>query len=244
MSEKGSAQSKSAGARKNIHSGHRERVKERFFKEGLDGFADHNVLELMLFYSIHRKDTNELAHRLLETFGSFHAVLEADVERLTEVPGISYNTALMIKLFKDICKRYQLSRRDTGVVIDNAKLASDYVSALFIGEPEEVFYVISLNGAGKIIYADRLASGTVNRAQVDVRKVIDSVVKHKAESVLLAHNHPGAIAHPSTEDISVTETIEQMLDEMGVKLLDHMIVGSDGNVCSMNRISFLSSSIF
>ena len=225
---------------KSIHSGHRDRVRERFCKTGLDSFADHNVIELVLYYSVPRKDTNEIAHRLIEHFGSFSAVFEASVERLMEVPGISYNSAVLIRLFNEVGKRYAMSKQGKGVVLDDMKKAADYASGLFIGDKYESFFVICLDGRNRVICSDRHSVGTVANLSVSIPLVLDSAVKHNARGVILAHNHPSAYSQPSCEDIDVTRRIKQLLDEMHIHLIDHIIVGYDGKCTSMSASRMLN----
>ncbi len=225
---------------KNIHSGHRDRVRERFCETGLDSFADHNVLELVLFYSVPRRDTNELAHRLIKHFGSLPAVFEASVERLMEVPGISYNSAVLIRLFTEVGKRYAMSKQKKGVVLDDMETAANYVSGLFIGDSVESFYIICLDGRNKVICCEKHSSGTATNSSVTIPFVIDSVTKHKARSVILAHNHPASYARPSYEDVDITRRIKRLLDEMHIHLIDHIIVGYDGKCVSMSASRMMS----
>ena len=225
---------------KNIHSGHRNRVKERFCETGLSSFADHNILEFVLFYSVPRKDTNELAHRLIEHFGSLHAVFEASVERLMEVPGISYNSAVLIRLFPEVNKRYMLSKQGKRTRFKTMDDAANFVSNLFIGDSVESFYVICLDSNNRVICCDKHSSGSVTTTNVTISLVLDSAVRHKAVGVLLAHNHPSAIARPSNDDITTTRMIKDTLEKMHVNLIDHMIVGHDGKCISMKQLGLLN----
>lgn len=224
---------------KNVHSGHRNRIKERFCAEGLDFFADHNVLELVLFYSVPRRDTNELAHRLLEHLGSLSAVFEADVGRLMQVPGITYNTAVLIKLFPAVARRYSMSKFETGTVMDNTGIAADYAASLFLGESEEVTYVICLDGKNKVLCCDRFSRGSVNTTEISVRGIVDCVIRHKAVKVILTHNHPSGMARPSYEDIETTRKICSVLSEMNIVVEDHITVGGNGKCASMRELGVL-----
>lgn len=224
---------------KNVHAGHRSRVKERFCESGLSSFADHNILEFVLFYSVPRKDTNELAHKLIEHFGSLYAVFEASVERLMEVPGISYNSAVLIRLFPEVNKRYMLSKRGKNVVFNTMDDVAAYVPSLFLGDSVESFYIICLDAQNRVICNEKHSTGSVISTDVRISTVIDSAVRHKAVGVLLAHNHPSTIARPSAEDISTTANIKEMLGKMKIKLIDHVIVGYDGKCASMSQLGLL-----
>ena len=223
-----------------IHSGHRDRVRARFVAEGLDSFAEHNILELVLFYSVPRKDTNELAHKLLNHFGSLKAVLDASIERLMEVPGVSYNTAVLLRLFPAVYRRYELSLFGRHPVFECSQDMYDYVAELFIGESDEVFYVVCLDGKNKVIKAEKLSSGSVNTVSVNTHQVVDCAVRNKAHSVVLAHNHPAAEANPSDADVETTKRIEGVLSEMKITLQDHIIIGGYGKITSMRSYGCLS----
>lgn len=225
--------------KKSIHSGHRDRVRERFCKDGLDGFADHNILELILFYSVPRKDTNELAHRLLESFGSFSAVLEADVDNLMQVDGITYNTAVLLKLFSSVPRRYFQSRYSVGTVIDDVAKAADYAASLFIGYDYEVAYVICLDGKNKIICCELYSKGSMNTTEISVSGIVECAIKHKAVKIILAHNHPAGTSRPSKNDVETTKKIKYVLSEMDIKLEDHIVVGSDGKCSSFRELDLL-----
>lgn len=226
--------------KKNLHSGHRNRVRERFCETGLSSFADHNVLEFILFYSVPRKDTNELAHKLLERFGSLHAVFEASVERLMEVPGISYNSAVLIRLFPEVNKRYMLSKQGKRPRFKSIKEVAEYVSSLFIGDSVESVYVICLDSYNRVICCDKHSTGSTTSTSISVSLVVDCAVRHKAAGVILAHNHPDTVARPSREDISATLKVKDALENMRIKLVDHVTVGSDGKCASMRELGYLN----
>lgn len=218
---------------KNVHSGHRKRVKERFCESGLSSFADHTVLELVLYYSIPRKDTNVLAHKLLDHFGSLHAVFEAELGRLMEVPGISYNSAVHIKLFPEVFKRYSMSKAGKKVVFSDYGVIADYVSGLFFGESAESLYVICLDGRNAVISCTRHSTGSASGTSVSNSMIIDDATCHKARGIVIAHNHPATIAEPSPADYEVTKKLYHLLKEMDIELVDHIIFGCDGKCASI-----------
>ncbi len=207
------------------HEGHRQRLTERFLREGLDGFDQHQILELLLFYAIPRRDTNELAHTIIDRFGSLGAAMDAPQEALTEIPGVGDRTAALIRLIPRIARRCELSRYSGAVFLSSRRAAGEYCLRLLSGMNVESFYVISLDSLNRVIYADRLAEGTVTETPVQERKVVELVVKRAAVSIILAHNHPAGGLAPSPADIKVTNKLITLMDMMGVRVLDHLIVG-------------------
>ena len=228
-------------AKENPHAGHRDRVRERFLREGLDHFELHEILELVLYYSVPRRDTNVLAHRLLDHFdGSFSRVLDAPPEELLKVDGVSRNTAVLIKLFPEVCRRYLLDQREAGRVVHGADEAAQCLIPTFIGKKHEMVALMCVDAKGKVVYCGSLFEGSVNAAAVSVRRIVEIAVQYAAADVILAHNHPGGIAVPSEEDIRVTEKIAQALRTVGIRLLDHLIV-ADGDWVSLASTPTLSS---
>lgn len=210
-----------------IHDGHRKRMKERYVSEGIDSFDDHQVLELLLFYCIPYKDTNELAHKLMKHYGSLWAIFESDANELKKINGLGENSALLLNLIPNISRRYLNCKWGEKPLLNSTKKAGDYISTLFTGRIDEVFYVICLDSANKLNKACLLTMGTVNETAVYTRKVVENVLKYQAVSIILAHNHPGGSLTPSNADINVTKKIKIAIESISVKLLDHIIVAGD-----------------
>ena len=208
----------------NIHSGHRERLRERYIKDGLSSFEEHQVLELILFYSVARKDTNELAHHLLKKFGSLSGVLDASPEELLEVEGIGKNSAVLLNMLPSVFKRYTRSQLEKKPVLNSTVSAGIYACTLFSGMPYETFFVISLNSMGEVISARKIAEGTIDEVAAYPRKVVEAAVLAKAHSVILAHNHPGGNPQPSQEDIDATGAIADALRLVDIPINDHIVV--------------------
>jgi DNA repair protein RadC len=211
-----------------VHHGHRERLRARFLEDGLDSFQDHQVLELLLFHVISRGDTNPIAHRLMQRFGSLSAVLEADPKDIASVEGVGTRAATFLSLIPQVTRRYFHDR----VSRDNPRLASseavtDYVSPLMAGRPEEVFYVLCLDSHCRVLYPALIGQGTVKDAHVEPRHVVEEALRHRASSVVLAHNHPGGAAKPSNADHRLTALLVQVLGAMGIPVVDHVIVAGD-----------------
>lgn len=214
-----------------LHDGHRQRKKQRFLQHGLDSFADHEVLELLLFYAIPRRDTNETAHRLLEHFGTLKGVLMASVEELQKVEGVGENAAILLHLLQAVGYRTLRAAGDD-TILNSVDSAGAYFQKLLHGERREVLYQVCLDAKGKVLSHKRLSSGTVSMAPVNVREVVENALYTDASGVLLAHNHPSGIALPSEEDRQITMQIRQALGTMGIELVDHIIV-ADNDFVSM-----------
>lgn len=209
---------------KDIHQGHRRRVKDRFLSEGLDCFADHNVLELLLFYSVPRIDTNVLAHRLINRFGSLAKVFDAPYEELLQVDGISENSALLIKMIPSLARVYLCNQQADTLIMQTPEQLGKYFISRFVGETGEIVYLLCLDSSLNIISCELLAEGSVSSATIDIKKIVQCVVRHNAWRVVLAHNHPRGLALPSNEDVIVTREIRRALASLGIELADHIIV--------------------
>ncbi len=212
---------------KNVHQGHRQRVKTRFLTEGLDGFEDHQVLEMLLFFSIPMKDTNELAHKMLNEFGSLAGLFEADPKDICKRCGVSENTAVLVSLIPSLSRRYFNRRWGDKPVLNSSSKAGEYAVSLFAGRTYEVFFVICLNSQNKVNYAALVHEGTINESPVYPRLIVETVLRHQANSVILAHNHPGGSLQPSQEDMAITKKIASALEPISVQVMDHIIVAGD-----------------
>ena len=222
----------------NIHSGHRARLKEKFREFGLDGFTDIQALELLLMYAIPRRDTNELAHALLDRFKSFRGVLEADIDSLSEVPGIGENAATLIRLVTSMNIRYMKAEKKRGMKIENSDDAGAFLRPLFAYQQEEVAFMVCLDAASRVISSHELSRGGMTEVSVSSRNVVDIALREKAARVILAHNHPSGLALPSIADASTTIQINQALRLIGVHLMDHLIF------CNDDFVSFRDSGFF
>jgi DNA repair protein RadC len=208
---------------KKVHEGHREKLKQRFLKEGLNAFEDHQVLEMLLFYTIPRRDTNEMAHRLLNKYGTLESLFDASPEDLMQKGGVTPNTAIFLSMVPQLARKYMLIKQGKRPVLDSSVKAGNYVISLFIGKNYEAFYVICLNSQNKINYTALVHEGTINEAPVYPRIIVETALRYKASSVILAHNHPGGSLKPSNADIEVTRKICDALKTISINVIDHMI---------------------
>ncbi|MBE6529147.1 MAG: hypothetical protein E7680_00890 [Ruminococcaceae bacterium] len=210
-----------------MHEEHRKRMRERFLLSGFDGFSDHEILECLLYFSIPRSDTNELAHKLMERFGSIRNLLEATPEELAAEDGIGERSVFLFKLTCETLRRYA---KDTLVVppaFRTLSSISEYLCRKFVGLGVECVYLMLLNNRLSLIDCCKLAEGTVNKATIPLRKITESTIFRKASVAVLAHNHPNGYAYPSESDLEVTGKIAETLDTIGVPLLEHLIVADD-----------------
>lgn len=210
----------------NIHDGHRERIKKRFVDHGLDNFSDVSVIEFLLFYAMPRRDTNPIAHALLDRFGSLDAIFEASIAELLNVVGVGENAAVLLKLIPQVSRRYSMSKNNNSsdMILSSPEQAGKFALPLFMYEKEEVVYIFCLDSKCKVICCRELGRGVVNAAEVSVRRVIEIALNHNASKVILAHNHVDGIALPSREDQVTTRRISTALSMLGIQLADHIIV--------------------
>jgi DNA repair protein RadC len=225
--EIGSKEDSGQRCRPQIHKGHRERLRARFLSEGLDGFDDHQVLELLLFQVVPRHDTNPVAHGLMRRFGSF-AVLEADPKDLASVEGIGSRAAVFLSMVPQITRRYFLDKvRHARRTLNTSEAAAEYLIPLMAGRSEEVFYLICLDSQLRVLYPVLISEGTVKDALVHPRHVVEAAIRHKAASVILAHNHPAGTVRPSHHDHAITKRLVQALGAIQIQVVDHVIVAGE-----------------
>ena len=222
-----------------IHDGHREKMRQRFMTGGLDAFADHEILELLLYYAIPRRDTNPIAHALMERYGSLPAVLAAPMEDLKRTEGIGESAAVLLHLVPQVCRRARLAQVGEDQVLNSSERAGAYLLECFDGESREVIYQLCLDRKGKLLACKRLGEGSVASADLDVRRLVENAILTGASAVILAHNHPSGVALPSDGDYTATMRVRAALNAIGIELADHIIV-ADGGFVSMADSGYLS----
>ena len=210
-----------------IHDEHRQRVKERFLDEGLDNFTDIQVLEMLLFYCIPRKDTNDIAHRLIAHFGSFSQVLDAPVQELEKVDGIGPHAAVFLSLVCQAGRYYQVDRAKKAKILTSTDACGAYLMPFFHGRRNETVFLLCLDAKCKVLCCKEIGEGSVNSAGVPVRRIVETALAANATSVVLAHNHPSGLALPSTDDVQTTQRVADALASVEIALADHIIVADD-----------------
>ncbi len=211
-----------------VHEGHRERLKARFIKHGLSSFEPHQVLELLLFYAIPRKDTNPIAHELLDTFGSLTAVLEAPVRDLCKVNGISEHSATLIRLGGELLKRYEEELQANVKSFSNIEEIAAYLKPHFRGETKEKALMLCLNNRNELLNCCVLSIGGIVNTDASLREIVEQCVKYQTTRIVLAHNHPAGNTAPSPDDITTTRKVIESLRILEVSVIDHLIFARDG----------------
>ena len=222
-----------------VHDGHREKKREQFLNSGLDSFADHEVLELLLFYAIPRRDTNETAHLLMDHFGTLDAVFHAPVEELCRVRGMGRNAATLIHLVPKVYSRVKRSAAENETVLNTTRKSGRYLMERLAGETTEKLYQLCLDRKGKLLTCRQLSEGSVGAAPVNLRKIVENALLSRASGVILGHNHPSGVALPSQEDVAATIQARNALEAVEIPLLDHIIV-ADEDFVSMAESGYLS----
>lgn len=210
-----------------MHKDHRKHTKDRFLSEGLDGFEPHNVLELLLFYSIPQRDTNETAHMLINRFGSLSAVFDAPYDDLLTVPGISDHSATLIKLIPAVSRRYAIEKNSKATRLSSIEDIGKYLVARYLGVTEETVLLLLLDNKFGLIDCVKVHEGSVNSSAITMRKLIETALFKRASMVVLAHNHPSGVAIPSSDDLFTTQQVKRAFDLVEIGMLAHIIVAGD-----------------
>lgn len=210
-----------------MHENHRERLRDRFLSEGLDNFEPHQALELLLFYALPRRDTNELAHNLIARFGSLAGVLDAHPSELAAVEGMGRNAAVLLCLMKPLWRLYRQESARRGLRLDSSPAACTYAADLFAGRTNEAFYLLCLDPASRLIHEALLQEGTVDEVSVHPRVAVEAALRHNASQVILVHNHPKGGVEPSAGDLSGTRRLAAAFSSIGIVVADHIVVAGE-----------------
>ena len=213
-----------------VHEGHRQRLKDRFLLEGLDGFTEVQVLELLLFYVIPQKDTNPIAHALLDRFGSLAKVLDAPLPKLMEVDGIKKNAATFLRLMSAVGRSDAISHSKEETRLTTIAACGQYLKSFFKGRRNETVFLLSLDAKLKVLACRQVGEGSINYASVPIRRVVEMAIEDGATTVVLAHNHPSGIAIPSDDDVHTTRKLAAALSTLDIRLIDHIVVADDDYV--------------
>jgi DNA repair protein RadC len=224
----------------NLHEGHRERVRDKFLETGnLDNFKDHEILEFLLFYAYLQKDTNEIAHSMINTFGSFSNALEAAPHEIMRRCNVTERVAVLVSLMPHIAKAFLLGKYEKKEVMDNSRPVGEYCTKLFIDSKYEAFYMICLDTTRRLLCTELIQKGDLDSAVIYPRLVVEAAIRNHAAAVVLTHNHPGGTLMPSKSDMQVTKRLKAALETVGIELIDHIIV-ADGKYYSFveKRMNF------
>lgn len=209
--------------------GHRKRLRERYLKLGYKGLEEYEFLELILTYSIKMKDCKGLAKKLLERFKNISGVLNASIEELEEIEGIGKETAIYLKVLNDIFlnENFRKTKKKDILSIKGKRDLIEYLKTDMGDIKNEEFKIIYLNNDNKIVCDEVIFKGTINRSVIYPRKIMERVINTKARGVIFVHNHPSGNLTPSKKDIEITLEMQELLEKIDVKLLDHIIVSED-----------------
>ncbi|MHA1548945.1 MAG: RadC family protein [Alphaproteobacteria bacterium] len=209
--------------------GHRERLKARLRDGGQEALADYELLELILFQIIPRRDTKPIAKALLDRFGSFSETLSAPEQLLMEIDGIGLSVAHHLKLVRAAAQRFAKDPVQHGAQLDSWAAVVDYCRAAMAYEPVEQFRILFLDRKNRLIADEVQGTGTIDHTPVYPREVVKRALELSATALILVHNHPSGDPTPSRADIQMTKTIAEVAEPLGVKLHDHLIIGKSGH---------------
>ncbi len=222
----------------NPHKGHRERVKQKFLKNGTDVMEKHEILELMLFYSIPQRDTNPIAHELLERFGSISSLIDAPIDILRQAK-LSESTIVYLKMIPELCRLYIQEREERRLEDFDIEVIADIMGAKFIGRTEEAVGLMLFDSAKRKLFYDIVNHGAIGSCDMYSRKMMELAVSNKASYAIIAHNHPSTSLLPSKTDLTATKMLIKSFAMVGVKLEDHLIF-SDKEYLSLRTSGFFN----
>lgn len=214
---------------KNPHENHRARMKARVKRDGLASLAEHEALEYLLFFAIPRRDTNELAHALIQEFGSFTKVMQADVEALQRVPGIGSHSAEIIRMVYEFHRYYEVKSRKVPVCLKTVEACTDYAKNLDWSDQDERCYLVLLDDRFRVLRTALIGEGTPNTVSINKAKAVREAARCDATFAFMTHNHPTGLAIPSLQDAIVTDNIKLALADLNVTMYDHIILAEDGS---------------
>ncbi|MBQ6830507.1 MAG: DNA repair protein RadC [Clostridia bacterium] len=217
-----------------MHDGHRLRMKEQFLKSGMDSLSSHQVLEILLYYSVPRVDTNPLAHRLIDHFGGLSEVLDADFDQLRQVKGVSENTATHLVFVSELLRRYHCEKTQERKSFRSLDEVGKYLQAQYTNEKNEKLRILCFNNRGNLLHTAVISEGGLVSTSVNIRRIMEVVLRYPTTSVVMAHNHPAGFAIPSSQDYDCTVQVRRALESLQIELSDH-IVFAENDFVSMRQ---------
>ena len=220
------------------HDGHRERMREKFRKNGFSGMAEHEILEMLLFYALPRVNTNELAHSLINHFGSLAGVLEASEDELVKVKGISDKSATLIRMILPLSHEYHKTTKKAKKLQDPSE-CGDFLVEYFKGVLNEKIIAVFMDNSCRVLSVEELNQGDTSEVLVNCRRLIEYAVKFPmATAIIISHNHPNGIALPSKQDIDTTSEMVRTMANIGINIVDHIIVADDDYTSMASSVAF------
>ncbi len=224
----------------NIHAGHRNRMRDRFRSSSLQAMEEHEQLELLLFYAIPRTNTNETAHRLLNTFGSIPAIIDAPLEEIEHVPGVGAGAGTFFRLLRELYPIYAQKHSRAKAIIKKPIDAATILSDLYTYIQAEAVTMILLNDHKKVLFAGLVHEDTLNCVRIDLRRIAQMALSYDASAMILGHNHPSGLCLPSPQDLRANAQAEESLSNLGITMLDHIIMTQDNFYSFAERGHILS----
>ncbi len=215
--------------------GHRQRLRDRFLKYGLDSFTDEEIIEVLLAMGTPRKDCKAQARELCRRFGSLAMVLEADPKELQEVKGVGPNNAFAVKFIHESARRFLRQRLKSRPRIHSARDMTDYLSHALSFREREIFVAVFLDSKNGVIDLEELFAGTANVTAVYPREVMRKALLKNATALICAHNHPSGSLEPSEADRLITRQLIQASELLGIRMLDHIIIGGPSEYFSFSE---------
>ena len=225
--------------RSDLHQGHRTRMLDRFLKNGIDDFEEHEVLEIILFSIIPRCNTNEISHKLIDKFGSISGVLSSSKNDLMKISGIGDNAAAFLCFLGEFVHKYRLKRFETRNQLNSLGKTVEYARTLITDPAEEMSFVIILDKSLYIIGSEKIFDGEINKSYLDARAIVSAAMNKNSQNIVLVHNHPYGVLNFSSADISATRNLLDVLRPLGIELNDHILIMKD-RFCSMRSSGIFS----
>lgn len=214
-----------------MHEGHRKRKKEYALKNGFESLENHEILEVLLYHSIPRSDTNPTAHRLLDYFGGdFSRVLDADLSELRSIEGVGDSSAFLLKLIPEVFRRYEISKSKKKINIGSWEDMENYTKSLFVGKSVEQFYCMCVSSRRNLISTRLLMTGLADQVDITIKEIVKEAIARGASDIVVAHNHPYGSPVFSNGDIIFTGKLIEALRLVDINLVDHIVVS--GNECT------------
>jgi DNA repair protein RadC len=209
------------------NEGHRQRLRDKFLKNGLDGFHDYEIIELLLTLGTPRKDCKPMAKKALKKFGSLKAVLEAETTELKEINGVGDNNVFGLKIAQSVARRYLADRIIDKDIVRSADEVMAYLKHSLRDKNREAFLVIYLNGRNQILKMEELFKGTLTTSAVYPREVVKRALDNNAAALVFVHNHPSGNPNPSQDDLSITKKLKEAAKAIDVSIHDHLIIAGN-----------------
>jgi len=211
-------------SKKHDNAGHRERLRERLLEFGIGALSDHEIIELLLFYTMPRVDTKPKAKQILDEFGSLHNLFETDPYEIKRRAKVSIITAILFSLILPLFRRYNISKSKNRKLLRTSASLQNYIKSLFLAEPIECFYLLCFDARVRLVHTGLIARGTINRAELYPREIICTAMRHDTRYIIMAHNHPSGDTEASADDIRATTILMNLFEAIDVTILDHIIV--------------------